>query len=545
MEKLVIPARMLNEYTYCPRLFHIEFVQGDFEDSADTVEGRMHHRRVDVEKGDLPEVPGMERVRCSSVMIGSEEIGCVAKIDVVEGESGEVWPVEYKKGRGPDPPDPAWPADMVQCAAQMVLLRANGYRCQKGMVYYIATKQKVEIQFTEKLEQMFGEALKGARMVASDPTPPPPLKDSNKCPGCSLVGICLPDETNSLKGGKDEIRRMYPARDDFVALYVQEQGAVVAKAGEEVEVRKAGETLAKVRLMELSHIALYGNIQVTTQLLHELCEREVPVCYFSYGGWFYGITRGMDHKNVELRMRQYSVCNNDEARMPMARALVEGKVRNCRTMLRRNCPEPNQAALDALNGWAERAAACTDAESLLGVEGSAARIYYMEFPKMLKPAGWPDLRFEERNRRPPRDPVNALLSYTYSLLAKDTMVTALAVGLDPYVGFLHRTKYGKPAMALDLMEEFRPLVADSTVVGLINNREIGPDDFVVRGGAAAMTDAARKTVIRAYERRMDTLIRHPVFDYSVSYRRILEVQARLMCRWLMGEIQDYPNFCTR
>jgi CRISPR-associated protein Cas1 len=153
--------------------------------------------------------------------------------------------------------------------------------------------------------------------------------------------------------------------------------------------------------------------------------------------------------------------------------------------------------------------------------------------------------FTNRNRRPPRDPVNALLSFVYAMLVKDLTVILSSVGFDPYLGVFHRPRYGRPALALDLAEEFRPLIGDSVVLGLINNQEVGHDDFVERVGSVAMSKAARKRLISAYERRMDTLIRHPVFGYTVSYRRIMEVQARLLGRVFTGEIPAYQPFCTR
>jgi CRISP-associated protein Cas1 len=150
-----------------------------------------------------------------------------------------------------------------------------------------------------------------------------------------------------------------------------------------------------------------------------------------------------------------------------------------------------------------------------------------------------------RNRRPPRDPVNALLSMVYSLLAKDLAVTLGAVGLDPLLGFYHQPRFGRPALALDLMEEFRPILADSVVVGAINTGAITPEDFLSAAGSVALRPAGRKKMLLAYERRMDQLVAHPVFGYRVSYRRILEVQARLLARVLLGEIEAYPSFRTR
>ncbi|MCP1392634.1 MAG: CRISPR-associated endonuclease Cas1, partial [Methanothrix harundinacea] len=153
--------------------------------------------------------------------------------------------------------------------------------------------------------------------------------------------------------------------------------------------------------------------------------------------------------------------------------------------------------------------------------------------------------FENRNKRPPKDPANAVLSYLYGILVKDVFVTLLAVGFDPYLGFYHRPKYGKPALALDLMEEFRPLVADSTAITLFNNGELSEKDFVRRGLGVSMTPKGKKTVVSGYERRMSSEITHPIFGYKVSYRRVLEVQARLLARVVSGEIEGYPPFCTR
>jgi CRISPR-associated endonuclease Cas1 len=173
----------------------------------------------------------------------------------------------------------------------------------------------------------------------------------------------------------------------------------------------------------------------------------------------------------------------------------------------------------------------------------AARTYFAGFAQLLKDTD--NFNIVDRNRRPPRDPVNAMLSFVYALLVKELTVVLYAVGFDPMLGFYHRPRYGRPALALDLAEPFRPLVADSTVLMLVNNGEVSPASFIRRGGGVALTDAGRRAVIGAFERRMDTLVTHPIFGCRVSYRRILEVQARLLGRTLLGELSEYPNFCTR
>ncbi|MCK9441817.1 MAG: CRISPR-associated endonuclease Cas1 [Methanothrix sp.] len=191
-----------------------------------------------------------------------------------------------------------------------------------------------------------------------------------------------------------------------------------------------------------------------------------------------------------------------------------------------------------------QAQTASSSQSLLGIEGAAAECYFSRFANLLKEGG-KDFSFTDRNRRPPKDPVNAVLSYLYGILVKDLFVTLYAVGFDPYLGFYHRPRYGRPALALDMMEEFRPLIADSVAINLFNNEEISKKDFIKTRAGVSLTSNGKKAVVAGYERRMETEIVHPVFGYKVSYRRVLEVQARLLARTISNEIQEYPPFCTR
>ena len=287
---------------------------------------------------------------------------------------------------------------------------------------------------------------------------------------------------------------------------------------------------------------------MSTQAQKELIDRGVPVCYFTYGGWFYGMATGPYHKNVELRRAQYAAAADESRSLQLAARFVEAKIKNTRTLLRRNGQGVTDEALDRLADLAKEALGTESQGNLLGLEGLAARIYFGQFQSMLKPKEDGEVTrfdFAGRNRRPPRDPVNALLSYAYSLLAKDFTVTCQAVGFDPYLGFYHQPRYGRPSLALDLMEEFRPIIGDSVVIGLINTGEIRGKDFVSRGGAYSLTPEGKRIFLAAYDRRMDQLVMHPVFGYSISYRRILEVQSRLLGRYLLGELQAYPQFLTR
>jgi len=552
----LIPARMLNEHTYCPRLAYLEWVQGDFADSADTVEGRFHHRKVDREAGALPAEDGRERVHARSVLLSASRLGFIARIDVVEAEGDVATPVDYKRGEAPDVPGGAWEPERVQVCAQAMILEENGFRVPHGIIYFVASRQRVQIELDDTLRRRTLELADELRQAARQPAPPPPLRDSPKCPRCSLVGICLPDETNLLLDRQADdhddapgggVRRLLPARDDALPLYVKSAGARISKSGHEMMVEDRDGNRQTVRLAHTSQVAIFGAVQVTTQTIQTLCDRGIPVCYFSSGGWFYGITRGMDHKNVDLRRAQYRAADDPTRSLALARRLVVAKIRNCRTLVRRNAERDVSATLDRLRELVDQAAEAESAGTLLGLEGTAARLYFEQFGGLIRRQDGAGLGFDfdGRNRRPPRDPINALLSFAYALLTKELALAAMAIGFDPYLGFYHRPRYGRPALALDVMEEFRPLIADSVVLSAVNTGVIQPADFVRRGAAVALTDAGRGKFLRAYERRMDELVTHPVFGYRVSYRRILEVQLRLLARHLGGELAEYPSFVTR
>jgi CRISPR-associated protein Cas1 len=553
----LIPARMLNEFAYCPRLSYLEWVQGEFEDSADTVEGRFHHRRVDdaePTRAAGPDADGEEagpRV-ARSVMLSAEHAGLIARIDLLEVEGDEAVPVDYKRGAAPADGAAPWEPERVQLCAQALILRENRFRCERGIVYYAASRTRVEVPIDDDLLGRTQSLMASLRETVAAGVIPPPLDDSPKCPRCSLVGICLPDEVNLLSAGEDveggKVRRLLAPAANRLPLYVQEHGTMVAKSGDLLQVRQGREVLNEARLLTTSEVCLFGNVQITTQALRELASRSIPVCYFSSGGWFYAIAHGMSHKNVELRQAQYRAADRADDSLAFARRFVEGKIRNCRVLLRRNHPQPPQAALDELARLVRRARTAAEMPTLLGIEGAAARAYFANFAGLLKQTtdgGEMSFDFTTRNRRPPRDPVNALLSLAYAILVKDLTVTLLATGFDPYLGFYHQPRYGRPALALDLAEEFRPLIAESAVIATINNGEVRPDDFVRQLGAVSLTPRGRRQFLAAYERRLAQEIVHPIFGYSVSYRRVLSVQARLLARCLLGELPSYRPFCTR
>jgi len=549
----LLPARMLNEYQYCPRLAYLEWVQGEWAESADTIEGRQVHRRVDSRGGALPapdEIADDTKLHARSITLSSNRLGLIAKIDLIEAEEGSVVPVDYKRGKRPHVPRGAYDPERVQLCAQGLILEEHGYRCTDGVLYFAGSKERVTVAFDDELRTLTQNAIDGLRLLAAGGRAPAPLVDSPKCPRCSLVGICLPDEVNFLRRGETEPRPLVVARDEALPVYVQARGAKVAKSGETIEISIEDQPAKTARLGEVSQLVLMGNVYVTTPCLHEMMARGIPITWHSYGGWFIGHTAGTGHKNVELRTAQYRASFDPAACLRIAKGLVIAKISNQRTQLRRNWKDGDapEALLDGFKFDLDQARRARSLEELLGVEGNAAARYFGQFRSVLRQ---PDERapfqfdFTKRNRRPPTDPVNALLSFAYAVLVRTWTVTVTAVGLDAYRGFYHQPRYGRPALALDLMEPFRPLIADSSVIQAINNGEIRPTDFVSAAGSVALDGDGRKRFIATFERRMEHEVTHPMFGYRVSYRRLLEVQARLLGRHLLGELDEYPNFVTR
>lgn len=318
----------------------------------------------------------------------------------------------------------------------------------------------------------------------------------------------------------------------------------------------------RVPLIKVDQVVVHGNSTLTAPAIGALLQQRVEVCFLGEHGDYRGRLSPAAGNNVAIRLEQFRVHDAPVRAFPLAQAFVLGKLANLRTqVLRANRRRGAAEMADA----AERIRAAMDAASalrrepddavpdpaapqrdsvegrLLGCEGAGSAAYFGVFAHMLAD-GW---AFAGRVKRPPTDPVNALLSYGYVLLMHQVASAAHIAGLDPQVGFLHSARFGKPALALDLMEEFRPVVVDSTVVTIINNGMLDPKDFIEEHGAFRLTDSGRKIFLTKLEERLQTEVQHPVFGYRASYRRCLELQARLLAKALVGEIPQYVAFRVR
>ncbi|WP_051261842.1 CRISPR-associated endonuclease Cas4/Cas1 [Desulfovibrio inopinatus] len=557
-----IPIRGLNEYVYCPRLFHLVYVQGVFEDNTDTVKGSLAHKKrltktkaaASANQND-DTVPWPEE-KARHVSLSSNNLSIVGKFDILLEGVDETIPVEVKKGPAPDGTHScvvgpytlspgAWNNDQVQLAGQMALLCEAGYQCRRGRIYYRQTRTLVEINADTPLMDALRWVADQAKALAGCPMPEP-FEDSPKCVRCSLNHICLPDETLHLKKRLDEPRQLYPGRDDCGQLHITTPGTRIGKSGESLKISPPDEKAALIPLKDIAHVCCWGNVQLTTQALLELADRGIGVTWLTAGGWLRAVTTAPLEKNVQLRRTQYRHCDNAALQLQFTRNIVAAKIENQRTLLRRNGDQAELGStLGALRDIRKHVVKADSLERIRGLEGSAARLYWDAFPSLMPNLVKAGFSMNGRTKRPPKDPVNVLLSFGYAMLLRDFMTAIHSAGLDPLYGFYHAIIPGRPALALDLMEPFRPLVVDSAALRAMNEGRFVSNDFAMTTSNCAFKSEAKKKWIKAYEQRVDTMVTHPIFGYRLNYRRIFSLEARLFGRVIMGELEDYKPLTTR
>lgn len=331
----------------------------------------------------------------------------------------------------------------------------------------------------------------------------------------------------------------------MATLYLNEQQAFVKKRDEYLVIQYQDKSKKEVPLINVSQVVISGDVTLTTPALHTLLERGIEVCYLSMYGHFRGRLSPPLAKNAFLRRDQHQAHRNEEHALQIAGACVRGKLENMRVLLLR----ANRSLQDTeiseattmIRTMTQQIAQAKSVGSLLGIEGNGSAAYFRVFGKLLRSS----FTFTHRRRRPPTDPINAMLSLGYTLLTHQVSAAIQVVGLDPYVGFLHQPRHGRPALALDLMEEFRPIIVDSVVLDIVNHHILTAKDFEEQLGVVLLKPAARKTFYSKFEERLLNELQHPYFGYKTSYRRCIELQVRLLGKQLTGEIPDYLPLCVR
>lgn len=336
-------------------------------------------------------------------------------------------------------------------------------------------------------------------------------------------------------------------------LYVNSQGSYIHKEGETIVVEREQQKLLQLPVHTIGGIVCFGNVLCSPFLLGFCAEHDIAVSFLSEYGNFLAAVRGPVSGNVLLRRQQYRMADDPELTKSIAANIVAGKLANTRVVMNRSLRDHGEkidavsikAASAAIDRLVDELPHAADGDVVRGIEGMAAAEYFSVFGNFIVDQK-EDFTFNDRNRRPPLDPVNALLSFIYTLLSHDVRSAIETVGLDPAVGFLHRDRPGRSGLALDLMEEFRPVVADRLVLSLINRRQVNAKGFKrAENGAVVMDDATRKTVLVEYQTRKQDEIYHPYIEEKIPVGLLFFVQANLMARFIRGDIDGYPPFFWR
>jgi CRISPR-associated protein Cas1 len=534
--KRYVPISLAAEIAYCPKNFYYRYIAGVRYGDERMLRGEIQdEKRKDRKTRTLDDA-----TQHRQVMVASDALGIIGCIDVVE-EGNVTIPVEYKTGPVSDRL-----SDKVQlCLQALALEEAVGASVPYGFIYFSEDKRRVRVDMTDTLKTQAREAMKRAAEIVDSGAVPEGVNDE-RCDGCSLRPICLPEETEVWKGRSPTLR-MKAQSGPTNCLYVDENYAYLRLKKGQISVTKESKVLASVPLRQIDQVVLMGNITLSTPLVRACLKRDIDIVYLTRSGYYEGRFQSENYRNVMLRSAQWKVQRDEDLSNRLARGFVEGKLRNMRTNLLRHkrskgiedleaCINLLQAAINSVQG-------CHTYHEILGHEGSGTRAYFHGLSLCLGSDMGFD--FERRTRRPPRDPVNAMLSFGYALLISQVESAVNIVGLDPGCGFLHRERYGKPALALDIAEEFRPIIVDSVVVGLVNRGVVDESNFEERFGGVYLNESGRKKFIRAFENRKREEVIHPVFKYPTPYRRVVELQIRLLAKVLLGEVNSYIPFTTK
>lgn len=526
-----LPISLVLHTVFCPRRTWLESV-GERTDTAQMQSGTSAHRRVD-------DASQSSRSEHRAVSLWSERLGLSGRCDVVEGSAeGPLTIVEYKATPVRNRPE-VTEANRMQLALQRLCLEEMGHEVSGAEIYFTSHRRRVEVELGAQDVARAEDLVARTREIVAGERAPEPLVDDRRCQWCSHVSVCLPDERRY----EEARRRVVASAPDAQVVHLATPGARASLRSGRVEVSKGGETLLSVPVERVLGLVVHGNVDVSSALMRELCWRDRCVVWCSWSGRVIGWSRGSDAPNGLQRVQQHLA--SSIGRLDIAQQMVSAKIANQATLLRRNGNSVEGVA--AMRQLQRKALAAPSLTDLLGVEGEAAGVYFGSFSTMLegKVASFAAGRWGGRRRRPAPDPVNAALDYTYALLLGECIRGLVACGLDPHAGFLHASSRNKPALALDLMEEFRAPIADSSVVRAFRNGELGEGDFLSVMGACRITDHGRKQLIASFERRAETVFRHPVYGYDTTWRRSIEIQARMVLGVIDGTQPSYKGVTVR
>lgn len=518
----------LHALVYCERLFYLEEVEEIRVADARVWAGRALHEELD------------EADELVQLTLESEVLGIKGKLDAVRTRDGATYPIEHKRGRSAkdDNGKPtAWQTDRIQLAAYALLLEEHlGRAIPEGRIRYHADRQTLRVPIDEALRASVAAAVQRARVLTIATSRPPVTTHEGRCAACSLAPVCLPEEARLAErleedaDSRPRAKRLFPADTEARSLHLLSPRARLGRSGEAFELRQPDQRPEVIGVREVSDVVVHGYAQLSTQALKQCAVSGIPVHYLNGTGGHVG-TFSAPAGGVQRRIRQFGALAEDATRLRLAKALVSAKVElQLRHLLRASRKDEDarrqiEGCLVGIRAALSAVSRAPSSESLLGLEGSAARSYFSAIARLITV---PELVPDGRSRRPPADPFNALLSLGYGLLYRDALSAILRVGLDPAFSFYHRPRTAAYPLALDLMELFRVPMVDMLVLGMVNRRAFSDDAFVRTKAQVWMSDSGRRSFLEMYEGRKEEEYRHPVIGYSLSYARLMELEVRLL-----------------
>lgn len=542
----LLRVQSLHALAYCERLFYLEEVEEIRLVDASMYAGRRLH--VELEKGEEGDWAALD--------LESEKLGLRGRVDCLKRRDGALVPYEHKRGRcrreGPDETAGAWPTDRVQVAAYALLVEeALEIPVPEARVRYHEDGVTVRVPIDDAARADVAAAVRRARELRAQPTRPPVTENERLCVKCALAPACLPEEQRVADGAKREPLRLFPADAERTSLHVVEHGARIGRQGERLKIDLLDGPSQSLPVRQVSDIVIHGFAQISTQALRLCAAHDIPVHWVAQGGDVLG-SFSPGGSRVQRRIRQYEALRDGERRLDLARTLVrarlEGQVRFLlrATREQKDRRERVASAIQGIRDVLRRVGSYADADSLRGGEGRATALYFGALPEIARSNGDSTLQFEGRNRRPPRDRANALLSFGYGMVYRTCLQAIHVVGLEPAFGFYHTPRSTAEPLALDVMEMFRLPLWDMPLVGSINRRQWDAEaDFEATKEHVWLSQAGRRKAIELYERRLAEEWRHPVTRYSLSYSRLVELEVRLLEKQWSGEGALFARFRLR
>ncbi|WP_027013653.1 CRISPR-associated endonuclease Cas4/Cas1 [Corynebacterium freiburgense] len=527
----VIPISLVVHTVFCPRRAWLE-TNGEQTDTAQMQHGHSAHKNVD-------RVSTSRKHQQRSVPVSSPSLGLVGRCDAIEEMSnGELRVVEYKATPIKRTPK-VTEANRMQLVLQGICLTEEGRKVTEYAVHFTDHHKTVSVDIDDDDRQRALEFLRRTRKIVESSVAPPPLIDSPLCNLCSHISVCLPDEHH----GKVLERRVLASNPDSQIAHITTQGARASVQRGRLRVVKGDEVIGDVPMERIQGVVVHGNIDLSSALIRELLWRNSTVVWCSSSGRVYGWSKPAYGPNGLARLKQHVM--SDRGNLLIASEMISCKIANQATLLRRNGHDSE--TVETLRKLQKDVLEIASQQELFGLEGEAASLYFSSFSSMLREKSLQELDWQwiGRHGRGANDHINILLNYTYALLVSECIRAILSCGLDPHAGFLHSSNRNKPALALDLMEEFRAPIADSVVITLINRHQLSKRSFSRIGNVLRLSEDGRKAVISAFEKRINTEFRHPVFEYSVTWRRAIEVQARLVLGVIDGTQKVYRGVKIR